>query len=208
MVWILIILSVASCSGEGLQRHQFLALDPRFLPGGASEGGFYTHCGKPRGGVWGRWAAPHTCPPPYHQHWLGPDHFQGDPGDINAKLAVKHGLAGVEYTSIRSFRGALKGRWKTISKFKFSNLFCSEAEGEGCELKQQLQWEGTCYRLWVSLYLTKITEGEAISKAQRTCWNLLNTVQGKWKLHKSTIALGGETYLMSITALKRCNTYI
>ena len=39
---------------EGLQCQQFLELNPRFLSGGASQGGFDVHCGEHRGGVLGQ----------------------------------------------------------------------------------------------------------------------------------------------------------
>ena len=48
---VLILFSVAGCSAGGLQRHRLLALRPRSLPGGASQGGLELHCGEPRGGV-------------------------------------------------------------------------------------------------------------------------------------------------------------
>ena len=53
-----------------------LALNPRFLSGGASQEGLDKHCGKPRGGA----------------------------GDIDVKLVVKHSLAGVNCSLVLGFR--------------------------------------------------------------------------------------------------------
>ena len=49
-----------------------MALNLRFLSGGASQGGLDKHCGEPRGGA----------------------------GDIEVKLCVTHGLAGVDCSSV------------------------------------------------------------------------------------------------------------